>query len=115
MQAGGCFLSKQVLRARGSVLKHVFSRWPCRDVISWEGGGEVPDNGLLGGGPVVFRGVARLSGGAPLLIVEDGGGGAGVGGEPVEVFFGELFGGVAGSVDDAHYYCAISSVEDGDG
>ena len=47
------------------------------------------------------------------LLEEDRARGTGVGGEPVEVFFGELFCGVAASVDDT--YWVVSTIEDWDG
>src|SRR5215210_4695657 len=46
-----------------------------------------------------------------LLVVEDGSGGTGVSGEPVEVLVGKLFGGVAGGIDEAY---RVFSVENRD-
>ena len=50
-------------------------------------------------------GMSREQGEAKIRgpLVKDGARGAGVGGEPVEVFLGELFGGVAGGVYDTHW------------
>ena len=45
------------------------------------------------------------------LLVEDVTSGAGVSGEPVKVFFDEVFGEVAGSIDNAY---GVVAVEDGD-
>jgi hypothetical protein len=45
------------------------------------------------------------------LLVEDVTSGAGVSGEPVKVFFDEVFGEVAGSIYNAY---GVVAVEDGD-
>jgi hypothetical protein len=65
------------------------------------------------------RAFGRLFAGAPsskplggLTLAEDRCGGAGVGGEPVQVFFRERLGRAAGGVDHAD---GSAAVEDGDG
>jgi hypothetical protein len=57
----------------------------------------------------------RITGGRKLTaLTEHWYRGAGVDGEPVEVFLGELFGGGAGGVDDANWIVAVEN-RDGQG
>ena len=83
--------------------------YPVRNLGAGVTSGELELTSLTRENEVVCRGERR---GAPGWLAEDRRGGAGVGGEPVQVFFGEGFGGPTGGVDDAD---GLAVVEDGDG